>query len=449
MNTNKIINNWWSKLWCVLFLLLALILGVDSLNAQVLSYNYTIYSNGSTTLTIPANISTISAVAIGAGGSSQQAGTSYSNYSPVTNPAGSGGGALLWAYNIPVTANQSVTVNVGSANVTFSPNSSSGNSSIAVGSTILTAGAGKSGNIGTGGAGGTYSIANGGGIVYGGGYGGYGGNSAGTSFISTNGTTSWYNYGSGGGGAGGYAGNGGNGGGYNLSTYIPANNGSGGAGGGGGGASISGGCCQGTGSGGGGVGILGMGASGGAGGFFSGSDGQSNPGLGGSGGSNGGTDNSWQVNTIANMTGYGGGYGGGAASVNEIGGNGAVLIAFPSTPSKLYSINTPIAALLPSYIGGTPATSYSISPSLPAGLSFNTATGVISGTPTTVTNSTIYNVTVNYAGGSFTAHISIRVGDKVLNKFGKLSLITESNLISKTGQIDNGNNLSIKGLIEN
>jgi hypothetical protein len=47
---------------------------------------------------------------------------------------------------------------------------------------------------------------------------------------------------------------------------------------------------------------------------------------------------------------------------------------------------------------GVGAFSYSISPALPTGLVFNTATATITGTPTSVTGVTLYTVTVGYSG---------------------------------------------------
>ena len=52
-----------------------------------------------------------------------------------------------------------------------------------------------------------------------------------------------------------------------------------------------------------------------------------------------------------------------------------------------------------------------VSPSLPAGLRFDTSTGEISGTPTAVTTSATYTVTASNTGGSTTADITIEVND--------------------------------------
>lgn len=79
------------------------------------------------------------------------------------------------------------------------------------------------------------------------------------------------------------------------------------------------------------------------------------------------------------------------------------------TPSTLNAQpNTAITNLSPTNSGGA-STSWSISPSLPAGLSFNTSTGVISGTPTAESPTTSYTITATNAAGSSTATIQLAV----------------------------------------
>jgi WD40 repeat protein len=58
-------------------------------------------------------------------------------------------------------------------------------------------------------------------------------------------------------------------------------------------------------------------------------------------------------------------------------------------------------------------TTYSVSPTLPAGLAINTGSGAISGTPTAVQASTNYAVTAANAGGSTNATVAITVNDVV------------------------------------
>jgi len=79
-----------------------------------------------------------------------------------------------------------------------------------------------------------------------------------------------------------------------------------------------------------------------------------------------------------------------------------------STPSAAYTIGTAIVVNAPSSSGGTVA-SYSVQPPLPAGLTLNTTTGVISGTPTAVAAIATYVVTATNSAGSTTTSITISV----------------------------------------
>jgi len=68
---------------------------------------------------------------------------------------------------------------------------------------------------------------------------------------------------------------------------------------------------------------------------------------------------------------------------------------------------TAITTMAPSASGGVIA-SYSISPALPAGLTFNTATGEISGTLTAAQTGTVnYTITATNSGGSTTANVTL------------------------------------------
>lgn len=68
-----------------------------------------------------------------------------------------------------------------------------------------------------------------------------------------------------------------------------------------------------------------------------------------------------------------------------------------------------IAAVVVTASSYYPITSYSISPALPAGLSFNTSTGTITGTPTILSGNTTYTITANSIGGQGTTTIAIQV----------------------------------------
>jgi YD repeat-containing protein len=87
-----------------------------------------------------------------------------------------------------------------------------------------------------------------------------------------------------------------------------------------------------------------------------------------------------------------------------------------STPTLSYNAqnvfvkNTSVVNLVPTYSGGT-AVTYSITPELPAGLSLNTTTGVISGRPSITHATTNYTVTASSASGAVTFVIGITVND--------------------------------------
>ena len=73
-----------------------------------------------------------------------------------------------------------------------------------------------------------------------------------------------------------------------------------------------------------------------------------------------------------------------------------------------YVVGTQITPNTPTSGGGAVA-SYSVAPALPAGLTLNTITGVITGTPTTPTAAANYIVTATNAAGSTTFSLSITV----------------------------------------
>lgn len=58
---------------------------------------------------------------------------------------------------------------------------------------------------------------------------------------------------------------------------------------------------------------------------------------------------------------------------------------------------------------GTPINMFTVSPSLPAGLSLNAATGAISGTPTHSSSTTMYTITATNSAGSTMLIISLSV----------------------------------------
>lgn len=78
-----------------------------------------------------------------------------------------------------------------------------------------------------------------------------------------------------------------------------------------------------------------------------------------------------------------------------------------STSNLNASLGVAITALAPTVTGSVD--SYSVNPALPSGLSLDTSTGVISGTPSSASASAVYTVTATNAYGSTTTQIAITV----------------------------------------
>jgi Putative Ig domain/Carboxypeptidase regulatory-like domain len=100
-----------------------------------------------------------------------------------------------------------------------------------------------------------------------------------------------------------------------------------------------------------------------------------------------------------------------AASANGTTVSPPTSLSYSINPAT-YAVGTPITNNIPSSSGGA-AASYSVSPALPAGLNLNSATGVISGTPTIVAPSASYVVTAANSAGSTQATVNITVTDDV------------------------------------
>ena len=285
-------------------------------------------TSGTYDFTVPAGVTSISAVLVGAGGVGFVAQSG-------SGAVGGGGGGLRYINDLPVTPGETLQVVVGQTGIQTSTtvNTDSTPSILRRSSNVLVqADAGSRGGViptSTPG-----SVGGGGGTGLGAGpYGGtIGGGNGGSSGLGRGGSSDGNG---GGGGAGGYSGNGGTGI-SQTSSVVQATAGQGGAGGGGG--------AQGSGVtyGGGGVGIYGEGASGAAG--LGPSTGRTGGG-GGSGGESGGTSGSSNTG-IAQP---GGNYGGGGGATmgtswstgrSHPGGTGAVRIiwgtgrAFPATNTQ-------------------------------------------------------------------------------------------------------------------
>ncbi|HLZ66155.1 MAG TPA: putative Ig domain-containing protein [Aliidongia sp.] len=95
--------------------------------------------------------------------------------------------------------------------------------------------------------------------------------------------------------------------------------------------------------------------------------------------------------------------------------NGAVA-ATQAVPSTNLTVNRAATAFTPvTGSGGTGALTYSVSPSLPAGLSLSTSTGAVTGTPTVASSATNYTVTVTDTNGATAnASFSLTVNSAVV-----------------------------------
>ncbi len=84
-------------------------------------------------------------------------------------------------------------------------------------------------------------------------------------------------------------------------------------------------------------------------------------------------------------------------------------IAYPVNPLDL-ARGAPMATDTPGVRGGT-ATQFSVSPTLPAGLSLDAQTGTLSGTPTATQASATYHVTASNAFGTVGVDVTIAISD--------------------------------------
>jgi hypothetical protein len=110
---------------------------------------------------------------------------------------------------------------------------------------------------------------------------------------------------------------------------------------------------------------------------------------------------------------------------------GIVITVNDSAPALLsysspnvFTKNVAITPLSPSVSGGA-VVSYSIAPALPVGLSFDTASGVISGTPLVISGSSTYTVTAVNSGGSTSFDVIIEIENTlatIKNQFSKIKV---------------------------
>lgn len=92
-----------------------------------------------------------------------------------------------------------------------------------------------------------------------------------------------------------------------------------------------------------------------------------------------------------------------------------------TSPAEL-TIAVEAAALSPTVTGTV--TSYTVSPALPAGLTLNATTGVISGTPTVLTEAASYTITAANSAGSTTFDLSLSVVPPTASAYSQTNLVS-------------------------
>lgn len=102
-----------------------------------------------------------------------------------------------------------------------------------------------------------------------------------------------------------------------------------------------------------------------------------------------------------------------------------------SSSSATYITATSITPNVAATAGGTP-TIYTVSPALPAGLSLNASTGIITGAPTASTALASYVVTAANSGGFVSAVISITVNP------GSFDDLTYNDIVARDAQMQTG-----------
>ena len=122
-------------------------------------------------------------------------------------------------------------------------------------------------------------------------------------------------------------------------------------------------------------------------------------------------------------------------TINDVSVSGITYSSENITLSYYHTMTT----TTPTTTGGS-ATSWAISPTLPSGLTFNTATGAISGTPETLQTTTVtYTIWANNSGGSFSDQINITINDHApapINYFGDNITLDYNQTITPIGDFE-------------
>ncbi|MCB1144999.1 MAG: putative Ig domain-containing protein [Leptospiraceae bacterium] len=106
--------------------------------------------------------------------------------------------------------------------------------------------------------------------------------------------------------------------------------------------------------------------------------------------------------------------------------------SYSGTPYR-FTLSSAIPSLSPIITGSV--TSYGVSPSLPSGLSLNTSTGVISGTPSSISGASDYTITATNVSGSTTATINMTVINSLTECSSYATLAGDDRSTTVTGTV--------------
>ena len=138
--------------------------------------------------------------------------------------------------------------------------------------------------------------------------------------------------------------------------------------------------------------------------------------------------------------------GGSATATLTIVVNDAIPTGINYNPSSFtLTVGSEMTSVTPTFGGGA-VDSWTVSPSLPAGLSIGSSNGTIYGTPTTITAFGTYTITATNLGGSGTATVTIQVNDIAPNTIiynpSSLSLTKDSGMNPATPTVQGGDVVS-------
>ena len=88
-------------------------------------------------------------------------------------------------------------------------------------------------------------------------------------------------------------------------------------------------------------------------------------------------------------------------------------ILSPASQSHTFTRDVQIEAVLQNLSGGGTVATWTVHPTLPSGLHFNTGNGTITGTPTTNLSATTYTIHANNSGGSASSTVTLTIHEPV------------------------------------